>query len=390
MKLNKLTQLIKLLLLKDINFVSICKKLNNQEKKIVINYVVDSKIEDQVLNFPSDKLKNIFSDKQLDALNYYQKKRQLKTIENLRFANLIAKDLEEKNIRYVFLKGISQYGNGKIKNYERNIFDIDLLVDKDKLTDVLQVCKKNGFQIEDWNNNDLSDAVIFTNPTIKHSDGFSMIDIHLDISFKNSCSNSNQIFNKAFKTKTKQIEGTFCSLEDLFIHTLYHGACKGVFNVGPIFLLDMVRFIENKKVNWHKVKQDLKAFDLEQYLIDVLQVAKHFVDLPNEIQDLYKGRPTLQSDDMLMIMLGQPNNINLFSKDNERISQKIFNKFFSKKTFLFHSKDNFKIIKYLKSLMRSFRLFFIKIFRNKRSHELMHLRKNYSDLVKGLISKPKS
>ena len=391
MNLKKITKIIKLLLLKDSNFLNLCKKLNNKEKKIIINYLIESKIEEQVfLNFPNKQLKQIFTDKQLELLNNSKKRRQLRTLENLRYANLIAKDLNKNNIRYVFLKGLSQYGNSMVNNFERNIFDIDLLIDKGSLGDVLEVCKKNGFQINEWGDHDLSDTQIYNNPTIKHIDGISIIDIHTDMHFKKHCSNANKIFNKSFLTKAESVEGYFCSLEDLFIHTLHHGACKGTFNVGPVFFIDMIRFLSNKKIKWCEVKQDLKAFDLEQYFIDVLSVTKKIIKLPIELHELSKKPSTLQHEDIFALLVGQSGNVNFYSEESSNIFRKITNKFFNKEAFMNHSKDKFTTSRYFKYLLRSLRLFFVKIIKNKSTYELMNLRKNYANSIKRHISKPKS
>ena len=45
-----------------------------------------------------------------------------------------------------------------------------------------------------------------------------------------------------------------CSKEDTFLHCLFHGTIQSNYNVGPIFILDLISMLKNKNINWDLIK----------------------------------------------------------------------------------------------------------------------------------------
>ena len=118
------------------------KSMSEAEKDIFAEYVSKCRIESFFLN----QIEPHLVSQSLGERNYLKLKnngniRAIRTLENLRFAKKIHKELNLQNIDHVFLKGINMHKYFYQKNPSlRPLSDIDILVKKEDLVEVINIC----------------------------------------------------------------------------------------------------------------------------------------------------------------------------------------------------------------------------------------------------------
>ena len=369
--------------------------LSKSEKKYFTHLIIRSKMERYLIDrIDLNELLDVLGKANTDRIVKNGAKRQIKTLENINFSNLLVSAFDLKQIKYVFLKGLSSYANA-LSNYSvRQIFDIDLLIDHQDLKSVLDICSDHGFNTERWASKNINKVKIYRNPTLKHSNQLALIDIHPYL-FKqtiNGYTYDEHIIKNSVKSKDPKFKGFYCSKETLFIHTLYHGTAKNIFNEGPVYITDMVSMLKDKEIIWGEVIEQSKILNLYQPLIDNLSGLDQFIDIPLDLKPLLNKPTTLPRKKIVKLLFSKPEsssiNIEKISQKNN-IFQKILQKITLKQSYATHDDEKFNLkiyIKFLKNLIIKNFLYLI----SNKNVKTQALRANYSKSLKSIISKPES
>ena len=367
-------------------FLNSIRKLESEDKYLFTKEIIGSKLESHFLTkFREHNLNETIGSRNLRLIKASGAGRSIKTIENLRIAQILAKKFRDKKINYVFLKGLNAYHYQIYKINERPLIDIDITIKKESLRKVIDICREIGFKTNYWQSYSNSSA-IYANPTFSHYESTALIDIHTDILGDKSF--LDKVFAEAHKSEDGML-GNYCSLETYFIHTLYHGTVKSNFNQGPIFLLDLKKMLECKMINWEKVLRQLKDYKLEDALINVLGYMKDMAKIPGEFESLITKPPFLQKDDVRLLMLSPPNNSNMqvtANQSKQAVLMSIFKSLFSFKYISLYSSQSFSFSYYFEYVFRYFRVNIGKLFK-KNNPKLSKIRSKYKKKLVSDISK---
>lgn len=201
-----------------------------------------------------------------------------KNLETLKTGVRISKILSGNNIKHVFLKGFALLILRKYEDIkERELRDVDLLINKEDAQKVNKILQENGFKI--LNNNGLNyDITLDDNkyclPSYVNDDGI-LIEVHYGLGIskpQTSYKLSNQILKNSILISTGENSLSVPRDEDLLLHHLYHSITKEYFNAGPIIISDMKK-IFNTNMNFHYLDKSLKNFNLiaeYEILINIL------------------------------------------------------------------------------------------------------------------------
>ena len=321
--------------------ISKLESLTQQEKDIFADYISKSRVESYVLKSIGE-----FGAKTLGIENFFKLKnngdaRTIRTLENIRFSKKINFELSNKKIKHVFLKGINMhqyiYSN---EHTIRPISDIDILIEKKDLTEVLNVIHDLGFDISKWQETQKEGFELYRNPNPFHKNGQAQLDIHTTI--KGSIYGDKIDFN-SFASDLIHSDQNFCNKEDLFINCLFHGTRQSNYNVGPIFIIDLWHFFHLKEISWPIVSKKVTKYGLEREMNYVLKYFRTKVALPLELKKFLKPCDITESE-LNTIFLAEPKNSSLFSAFSINGLQILAKKFFSKKYIKDHSLQKFTVI----------------------------------------------
>ena len=324
-------------------------KLSQSEKNTFTDYVSKCRIE-------SFFLKQIDCNLVIESLgqkNYLKLKnngkiRAIRTLENLRFAEKIKRELNARNISNIFLKGINMH-----KYYFQNepamrpISDIDILINKDDLIDVIGICDTLGFDVSRWSSMQKEGLELYRNPNPFHKNGQAQIDIHT--SLKGAIFHDKYDFNEFAKYLIKK-EINYCDVEDLFINCVIHGTRQSIYNVGPIFILDLMQFFSDTNINWKDVSRKIERYGLQREMSLILKYFENKIQYPCELEKFAKT-VDFDHESLNLIFLSQPKNSSLFSIYTADGIKFLINKIFSKKYIKDHNFQKFTFVDFVKNIL---------------------------------------
>lgn len=307
----------------------------------IVSIINFNRIEYFVLNklnstFRTNKLPKDF----LEQLEKYHFKKAIPTLKIIEKVFLLSEHLQESNLEHVFLKGISLHDQNKI--FIRPMRDIDVLVNKEDITEAISLAKFLGFKFKNESteptNSYINNSSFYDLPLMTDENGV-FLEIHFRITTESDhCPLKDNFFEskRLIKIHGKNIY-TPCP-EVLFAHLIYHASKKGNFDVGPLALVDLLQLFD--EVNKNEV---LKISDL----LEMRKISELFF----ELVEFSKNKEITISEDAekLKEVLIFPS---LNSKITEILMQESFSKMLVKlKDTLFVSKTHlqreFKINKKL-------------------------------------------
>ncbi len=332
--------------------INVLKSLNQKEKDIFTNYVSQCRVESYVL-----KSIGSIGAKSLGRNNYLKLKknaaiRTIRTLENIRFSKKITSALSAKKIMHIFLKGINMHKHIYQNNHDlRPISDIDILVKKEDLIEVIKVSEELGFDISRWKTIKKDGLELYKSPNPLHENGQAQLDIHIEI--KGSIYQDKIDFG-LFAKDLILSEKHYCSVEDLFINCVFHGTRQSNYNVGPIFIIDLWHFFHYESINWNIVSKKIKKYGLEKEISYILKYFKNKTDLPLVLNKFEKPSDVIESS-LNTILLAKPKNSSIFSIYSIDGLKILAKKFFSKKFIKDHNFQKFTFIDFCNNFMHLFR-----------------------------------
>ena len=372
MHLNIFTEILHQIFFDELDqVVDKLKKLNSTDKKAFLRFLSFSRIEDffiKKIEFKTIEL--IFGSKEASWFKNNSVKRAVKTIENKSFAKKISKALEKKNINHVFLKGINMHEYFYQNNLIRPLSDFDILIDKRDLSELIRVCKKYNFDTSVWDSINVEDLIIYKNPTFKHQNKLAQIDIHTELKASVFIdSSSYKKFGQDLLQNAKKNNSHLCLKEDTFIHCLFHGTIHSAYNVGPIFILDMINIINNNSIDWDQIHKKIKKYKLNKEFNEVLSYLSNSMHIPIDIFNSGEKK-SRNFKDLKNILMTIPGNTSVFALSDIKDLKFIFEKLFHKKYVFQHNQQKL----YLK-------YFFENLYRLFNNHFLLALSNNYGNSI---------
>lgn len=349
MHFHSITKILKdIFFKKDFSILDL-KLMSEAEKDIFTEYVSKCRIESFILNqIGPDLISQSLGERNFLKLKNNGKVRTIRTVENLRFAKKIQKELNLKNINHVFLKGINMHKYFYQNNASlRPLSDIDILVKKENVIEVINICKNLGFDVSRWSSMKQEGLEIYRNPNPFHKNGQAQLDIHTlsksSIFYKEG--NFNYFAEDLLKTKKN-----YCEIEDVFINCVFHGTKQSIYNVGPIFILDLIMLIKDSNIDWKEVSKKIKNYGLQKDISYILKYFENKIPYSRELDVFFKSID-FNEDDLNLIFLAQPKNssmFSIFSPDGFKILAK---KTFSKKYIKDHNFQKFTFFDFLENLL---------------------------------------
>ena len=371
-----------------LDFKNILYRLSGIQKKRLILDIIDSRVEQKFLNFiTKNNFKHFFSNKYFEVLLNSSNLRKVKNVENLAKSTQVFNEFRKNNITFAPLKGINLfYKEPSLKT--RNLSDVDVLVKEEDLPKAILICKNNGFDTKIWEDYLPKKHTIYSNPNLVHSNKLAQLDIHTTVFRDNE--KANELFFKNILLDKNKI---ILNNEILLLHLIYHGTTKDSFNVGPIFIMDLIFLINKHKIDWPYVLKLAEELSMEYELSLVLSYLIKTNILPKSFTR-YVINNYRVVEDLDKIFLSIPSRSNLDKVAGESsILKKLFfllKIFFSKEFILEHSNQKLSIRKVLKKTTTLFRryaqTFFSLTFKKDNiARQKINLSRNF----KNFISEPK-
>ena len=212
-----------------------------------------------------------------EQLKHQRKLQLLKQMSVKNDLNNIARNLNDKCIKHVVLKGAALNADGIYPSGIRFSRDIDLLVQLDQLGEAYDVLKAVGFRYINPKTQDSTKYHFFGHhfpPMINENN--TQVELHWrvtsQIAFKNCPFTENMLSNRRISNTSPYI---FCPKIDTTIaHLIHHGLTHHPMNLGPIFLFDLsaIFIFSNKKwlidEDLHKELGIEKNFELCKKIIE--------------------------------------------------------------------------------------------------------------------------
>ena len=343
--------------------------LNDKEKKLFLDHVSSSRIEKLFIEkVKPSNIKNIFGLSGFKFIERNSNIRTITTIENKRYAKLISSRLLKKNIAHQFLKGINMHEYFYENHSIRPITDFDLLIQKKDLIETLGICKEMGFDTKRWDLKKSNNLKVYRNPTLKHKNVIAQIDIHLEFSsfiFSNSLEYKNFYFDLLDTAISKKM--ILCSMEDTFIHCLFHGTTQSAYNVGPIFIMDLIKMFQSEKIDWLDVKKKIKKYRLQKELNNILFYISNFISVPVELRE--KDYSTnLELTELKDVLLAPPKNTSIFSITKINDFKILIKKLFYTEYLYHHNYQKFYLKYFLINLLSLLKNHLLKVLYKKDSN----------------------
>lgn len=315
----------------------------------VVSIIIFNRIEHFVLNklnstFRASELPKDF----LEQLEKYYFKKAIPTLKIIEKIFLLSDQLEESNLEHVFLKGIGLHDQHEI--YIRPMRDIDILVNTEDITQVINLVNSLGFKFKnestELTDNYINNSSFYDLPMMTDENGV-FLEIHFRITTESDhCLLKDNIFESKRQIKIHGKNIYIPCSDSLFTHLVYHASIKGNFNVGSSALVDLLQLFDEIDKN-----EVLKISDL----LEMRKISELFF----ELAEFSKNKKIILSKDAekLKEVLIFPA---LNSKITEILMQESFSKMLTKfKDELFVSKTHLnREFKINKSLPKN--LYFIK------------------------------
>ncbi|MAK16577.1 MAG: hypothetical protein CMQ70_01240 [Gammaproteobacteria bacterium] len=372
MHLNVYTKIIHQIFFNELDqAVTSLKNLNSRDKKAFLRFVSFSRIEHFFIKkIESKNIKLIFGSEEASWLKNNSIKRAIRTAESKSFAKKISKELKKINVNHIFLKGINMHEHFYQDNLIRPLSDVDILIDKQNLCELIEICKKYNFDTTLWDSIDINDLEIYKNPTLKHKNELAHVDIHTEL--KSSIFVDSQSYKEFGQNLLKNAEinnSNLCSREDTFLHCLFHGTIQSNYNVGPIFILDIISMLKSDDINWDLINKKVGEYKLKKEFNEVMFYISSSMHVSNVI---FKINPNKNLDfkDLRNIFMTIPKNTSLFALRGIKDLKVAFEKVFHKKYVFQHNQQKLY-----------FKYFLVNLFRLFNNHVLLALSNNFGNSI---------
>lgn len=356
MHLNVYTEILHQIFFNELEeAVNKLKKLSLSDKKAFLRFISFSRIEDLFINkMESINIEAIFGSEEVMWLKNNSINRAIRTTENKSFAKKISKELKKRNINHIFLKGINMHEYFYQNNLIRPLSDFDILIDKKNLCELLEICKKHNFDTTIWDSLDINDLEIYKNPSLKHKNELAHIDIHVELKASIFVdSQSFKEFGQDLLKNAKMNNSNICSREDTFLHCLFHGTIQSNYNVGPIFILDLISMIKSNEINWDLVNKNVEKYKLKKEFNEVMFYLSSSMNVSNEIFKSNSSK-NINFEDLKNIFMAIPKNTSLFALRNIKDLKIIVEKVFYKKYIFQHNQQKLYFKYFFENLSRLF------------------------------------
>ena len=257
---------------------------------------IDLDIHDEIIDLsnwfcmPKQILDNLIYNQDCKS-KVIEKLKKLITISNLK--NLInqkeivkiANLFNRYEIKYVFLKGsaINLLGS----DYARYSRDIDILVEKESLSNAYMLLKKIGYKYRDPLVSDNCEYISNSHhlPVLSNKEG-ALVELHHRVTHKflfKDCPLTQSMLKQYMTVEKKGLEIHISDVNHLILHILYHAVMHHKLTMGPVFLYD-IKYLKN-------------IVDDEKILINLLKS----IGLDNEYIKITKYIDDQKSDDIFGI-----------------------------------------------------------------------------------------
>ena len=207
---------------------------------------------------------------------------------------------------------------------KRPLRDIDLLVSPDEIDKAKEIIKTGGYTEIDniFSEND------YLYSKLKNHSG-TCIELHSRI-MKNSnsfydCEISKNILNNKIDIKVGNTYISCPDLSTLTVHLLYHATLKENFNVGPIFIKDLLKINKIKKLeslNYQDLTQKIKIKEISTLIFFIVQNFKEILDGSSNSKKVlnHNKKNNKNLEDIIELITRNP----ISPKENILLDKKIF------------------------------------------------------------------
>lgn len=248
-------------------------KINNHNE--ILQYAVNNRLEELTLNFFNEaKFQNNSITK---SLKINANKRSLKSFIIKESLLKVCEELSKKEIDYVLLKG-SNFIDSSYNYTNRNLRDIDILIDLKQIQRAIKIFEKMGYSFTKKNKMNFFEFAYnkynYDLPPMRNENGI-CIEIHFKIIANSETSpcvfGQNLLANRKVQN-IYNIEINFCEESYLILHLIYHGTSKGFFDVGLNFILDLKKIFNEKKIKIDELLKIAKKNNLYKETILTLNL----------------------------------------------------------------------------------------------------------------------
>lgn len=243
-----------------------------ENNDLILKYAINRRLEGITLDFFNRE--NIFDSSLNNALKLNAKKRVLRSLLIKESALEICNNLSSKNINYVLLKGTNFID--PIYNYfNRNIRDIDLLIDFNEINKAIKIFEELGYSfsktdtfINKKNKNNFieyaDNKYNYDLPPMRNANGV-CVEIHFKIFAKSKtspCLFGRDLLHKKKAQVLYNKKINFCEENYLILHLIYHGTSKEFFDTGLNFVLDLKKIFKERHIKIDNLIKLAKKYDL--------------------------------------------------------------------------------------------------------------------------------
>ena len=258
------------------------KKFTQKDYKKLIRKIIELRLSGVFIEFIKNhdhvNLKNeIFFKRLIERHSFKVKKNLLAYKDCLQ----ISDQLEKKNIKYRFLKGVPLALNYYKDINLREIRDIDILIEFKDLRIVLQQLSKIGFYASKNPEAKIENLKI---DSTRYYDVPELISSHgtkLEVHFRLGNQKTNieeKIREQILLHQDYSLIGNkkilISDANSIFLHLLYHSAIKEFFNPGPLYLSDIYFLIY--KINIETLMNKIKDIGLDNHLMLIISIFNNY------------------------------------------------------------------------------------------------------------------
>lgn len=276
---------------------SLFKKLSNKEISYLINLSIKHRISSLLrLNLKSLVQEGLISENQIKKLDRASTMQSANSILILKEASNFFRILSKKNIDYIPLKGVHLVSKFYKDVSKRCIRDIDVLISKNQINDLIIYLLDNGyyFKSNNYNKNNINLVSFETkNYCIEpiYSPSGVCIEIHHRISSSYPCIFTEEFFKKKIHSLFGNIPIEVMSNENLFLHIIYHATSKQGLDVGPQALMDLKKILDEGDLDYNELFRLSILYKLGPNLAIFSSLFSEYFDcdkLINNIDSRYK------------------------------------------------------------------------------------------------------
>lgn len=346
--------------------------LNKYQLTNFIKLVSSSRLDGDLYEFINENnLIDTISKKSLNKIKYNSLIDNVNTKKIYLDALSISRQLNKYHINHCFLKGIAMHSMVYEDIKIRPLRDIDLLVSPDEIDKAKEIIKTNGYAETD--NHFFENDYLYSK--LKNRKG-TCIELHSRIMKTSNSFYDCEISKNILKNKINvKVDDAFINCPDLSsltVHLLYHATLKENFDVGPIFIKDLLKINKIKKLDSLDYENLIQKINIKKISNLIFFIIQNFNEILNDGDNskkvfLYKNINNKNLKDIIELLIRNPitakENV-LLDKENFLTSvQSNFKKLFSSKnrkqfllkkilTFFLSLIGIIKKIKYLIKLRR--------------------------------------